>query len=118
MEACPFCIANGEGLFRVVRDRFPVTVGHALVVPNRHVARLADLCAAELAALLPLVIRVQEELRKDDPRITGFNVGVNEGKSAGQTVWHLHVHVIPRRDGDLEDPRGGVRGVIPDKRLY
>lgn len=114
---CPFC-ADLPGPFRALRDRHPVTPGHTLVVPTRHVVNLAGLNRDELAALLPFLLRVQEELRAGDQTIAGFNVGVNDGTAAGQTVFHLHVHVIPRRAGDMEDPRGGVRGVIPERRIY
>jgi diadenosine tetraphosphate (Ap4A) HIT family hydrolase len=98
-------------------DAFPVAEGHTLVAPRRHVTSLFDLPVEEQVALWRLVALVRgkllEELRPD-----GFNVGVNDGPAAGQTVLHAHVHVIPRRVGDVGDPRGGVRWVVPDKAAY
>ena len=98
-------------------DGFPVTQGHTLVIPKRHVASLFELPAEEQAAVWALVAQVRAvllaELRPD-----GFNVGLNDGPAAGQTVTHAHVHVIPRRHGDVADPRGGVRWVVPDKAAY
>jgi diadenosine tetraphosphate (Ap4A) HIT family hydrolase len=120
---CPFCRLERsrirlEGGFAVaVLDRFPVTQGHTLVIPKRHVASLFELPDEEQAAAWKLVARVRAllmaELRPD-----GFNVGLNDGTSAGQTVMHAHIHVIPRRHGDVADPRGGVRRVVPDKAAY
>jgi diadenosine tetraphosphate (Ap4A) HIT family hydrolase len=100
-----------------VADAFPVAEGHLLVIPRRHVASLFDLREAEQAAVWGLVAQVRgwlvSELRPD-----GFTVGVNDGLAAGQTVLHAHVHVIPRRTGDVADPRGGVRWVLPAKAPY
>jgi len=100
-----------------VFDGFPVAEGHTLVVPKRHVASLFDLSDDEQAALWRLVSSVRAKLvagLKPD----GFNVGVNDGVAAGQTVMHAHIHVIPRRSGDVADPRGGVRWVVPGKAAY
>lgn len=98
-------------------DGFPVTQGHTLVIPRQHVASLFELPAEEQAAVWALVAQVRglllEELHPD-----GFNVGVNDGTAAGQTLMHAHIHVIPRRHGDVADPRGGVRWVIPDTAEY
>ncbi len=101
-----------------LRDEFPVSNGHALVVPRRHVEQIFDLTDAEARDVWRLVQQVRRRLVDGDPTIEGFNVGVNSGEAAGQTVKHAHVHVIPRRRGDTPDPRGGVRGVIPDRRDY
>ena len=120
---CPFC-RLGKGRIRLqcefalaFLDGFPVTPGHTLVIPKRHVASLFELPEEEQAAVLRLVAQVRvmlvAELNPD-----GFNVGINDGTSAGQTVMHAHVHVIPRRHGDVADPRGGVRWIIPDKAAY
>ena len=98
-------------------DRYPVSPGHLLLIPFRHVAGLFDATDMEQAALLALV-REAKDFLDDRFHPDGYNVGVNVGKIAGQTVMHLHVHVIPRYAGDMEDPRGGVRGVIPEKRVY
>lgn len=98
-----------------VRDRFPVTPLHTLVVPKKHVGDYFDLRPEERADAERLLCRLREEILMEDPSVTGFNVGVNCGASAGQTIMHVHVHLIPRRDGDLDNPRGGVRGVIPER---
>jgi len=120
---CPFCfpapgalIAESE-LCRALRDGYPVAPGHTLVVPKRHVARTLDLTDEEWADLWALVRRVREivpELLEAD----ALNIGVNDGAAAGQTVPHVHVHLIPRRRGDVADPRGGVRRVIPHRADY
>src|SRR5262249_3188333 len=122
-NACPFCRLEKdrvllESEFAVAfPDGFPLTQGHTLVVPKRHVASLFELPDEEQGALWKLVAQVRAllvaELRPD-----GFNVGLNDGTSAGQTVMHAHAHVIPRRHGDVADPRGGVRWVIPDRAAY
>lgn len=120
---CPFCDLEKsrirmESEFAVAfLDGFPVAQGHTLVIPKRHVASLFELPEVEQAAVWKLVAQVRAlllaELKPD-----GFNVGVNDGTAAGQTVMHAHVHVIPRRHGDVADPRGGVRWVIPEKAAY
>ena len=101
----------------VLADGFPVSPGHALVVPRRHVAGLFDLDADEQAAVWSMVAEVRAELAQG---LTpdGFNIGLNDGRAAGQTVMHAHVHVIPRSHGDVADPRGGVRWVVPGKAAY
>jgi diadenosine tetraphosphate (Ap4A) HIT family hydrolase len=99
-------------------DGFPVTEGHMLVVPRRHVADYFDLTERERMDAGELLWLLRSRACKMDKRITGFNVGVNVGASAGQTVMHCHIHLIPRRDGDMDDPRGGVRGVIPARQKY
>lgn len=118
---CPFCEveapAHEAPLAVALRDRYPVSPGHTLVVPRRHVATWDDATPAEKAALVELADEVMERLRAEAAP-DGFNLGVNIGRAAGQTVFHLHLHVIPRFAGDLDRPEGGVRGVIPDKRLY
>jgi diadenosine tetraphosphate (Ap4A) HIT family hydrolase len=98
-----------------VLDRFPVTQGHTLVIPKRHVTGL--LPDAEQAAVWRLVALVRDTLMAEI-RPDGFNVGLNDGTAAGQTVMHAHVHVIPRHCGDLADPRGGIRWIIPSKAAY
>jgi diadenosine tetraphosphate (Ap4A) HIT family hydrolase len=95
-----------------------VTPGHTLVVPRRDVATWFDATRAEQLAMLELVDEVKRALDAGTPRPDGYNVGFNAGEAAGQTVMHLHVHVIPRFRGDVEDPRGGVRHVVPGKGRY
>ena len=101
----------------VLRDAYPISQGHALVVPKQHTPSLFDLPFDTQAVLWQLVSearrRINEELRPD-----GFNVGVNDGEAAGQTVMHAHIHVIPRWKDDVADPRGGIRWVIPEKARY
>jgi diadenosine tetraphosphate (Ap4A) HIT family hydrolase len=101
-----------------IRDRFPVTPGHTLVIPKRLVATWFDATLEEQHALLALVTEVKGTLDAGSPRPDGYNLGINIGEAAGQTVMHLHVHVIPRYHGDMDDPRGGVRHVIPEHGNY
>lgn len=121
---CIFCtdysgriIAENELCF-AIRDGFPVTDLHTLIIPKRHVPDYFDLYQPELNAIHDLLAQQKQNITQVDASVTGFNVGINAGESAGQTVFHVHVHLIPRRDGDVEEPAGGVRGVIPDKQRY
>jgi ATP adenylyltransferase len=121
---CVFCnncagriIAENELCF-AIRDGFPVTDLHTLIIPKRHVADYFDLYQPELNAIHDLLSRQRQSIMHEDKTVTGINVGINAGKSAGQTVFHVHIHLIPRRNGDVEEPRGGVRGVIPRKQSY
>ena len=107
--------ANGEAF--VVLDAYPVSPGHSLVVSRRHTTDVFDLTDVEIADILRLVRSTRERIDRT-LRPTGYNVGVNVGTDAGQTVMHVHVHVIPRYGGDTTDPTGGVRGVIPGKARY
>lgn len=120
-NGCVFCSLDkvelqNDSAFAVF-DRYPVSPGHMLVIPKRHVQSFFETTPQEKAALLQLLEDCRRLLiEKHNP--DGFNIGVNDGKAAGQTVMHLHVHLIPRYAGDMTDPRGGVRGVIPEKRVY
>jgi ATP adenylyltransferase len=102
----------------VMRDGFPVTTGHTLVISKRHVETYFDLTPEERADVQRHIERERQSLMEEDKTISGFNIGINCGEDAGQSIMHCHVHLIPRRKGDIENPRGGVRGVIPDKRIY
>jgi diadenosine tetraphosphate (Ap4A) HIT family hydrolase len=120
---CPFCtLPAARVLFRddaavAVRDAFPVTRGHTLIIPLRHVASFFDTTARERDAMLRLLDLVKTTLHEEfEP--AGYNIGINDGAAAGQTIGHLHVHLIPRYAGDRPDPRGGVRWVIPDRADY
>jgi diadenosine tetraphosphate (Ap4A) HIT family hydrolase len=122
-EPCPFCDTEARAILAeskyaiAIADAFPVSAGHSLVIPLRHVHDLFDLSADELADAFGLVGRIKEALQSNlSP--AGFNIGVNIGRDAGQTVMHAHVHIIPRYKGDVSDPFGGVRGVIPAKARY
>lgn len=123
-EACLFCSIDedrviGENeLCYAIRDGFPVTPLHTLVIPKRHVADYFDLYQPELNAIQSMLREQREQILSADPAVTGFNVGINAGAEAGQTIFHVHVHLIPRRIGDVADPRGGVRGVLPEKQKY
>lgn len=125
VAGCPFCerVLSGEGVVMgnegalAFPDAFPVSTGHLLVVPRIHVARSEDLDQEDWDALFALVREAAIEVAEDEG-VAGVNVGFNSGEAAGQTVFHAHVHVIPRRLGDVEDPRGGIRGLIPDKSDY
>ena len=121
---CLFCKAESErdiiassSLSVAFFDGFPVSPGHALIIPKRHVASFFDLTKEEQLDLLKLAdevkIIVEEKYHPD-----GYNVGINIGEAAGQSVFHVHMHLIPRYHGDVSNPRGGVRGVIPDKQNY
>ena len=101
-----------------VRDRFPVSPGHTLIVPRRLVATWFEATEAEQHALLALAAEVKRAFDAGPSPPDGYNLGVNVGEAAGQTVMHLHLHVIPRYRGDMDDPRGGVRHVIPGKGNY
>jgi len=121
---CIFCelgagriIAKNELCF-AIKDAFPVTEHHTLVIPKRHVADYFDLHQPERNAIEAMLHEQRQLILDQDNSVTGFNVGINTGVSAGQTVYHVHVHLIPRRDGDVADPRGGVRGVIPSQQRY
>ena len=121
---CIFCelpqdrIIDQTDLSKVFRDAFPVTKLHTLVIPKRHVADYFELTKEEQADIQILIQKHHELIKVEDMSVTGFNMGINIGASAGQTVFHAHIHLIPRRDGDVIDPRGGVRGVIPSEQRY
>jgi diadenosine tetraphosphate (Ap4A) HIT family hydrolase len=120
---CPFCNPSpdavlAENALAYARpDAFPVTPGHTLLIPFRHFSSFFEATHEERAALFDLADRCRE-LLAERYRPDGWNIGVNVGAAAGQTVMPLHLHLIPRYDGDVPDPRGGVRGVIPEKRGY
>jgi diadenosine tetraphosphate (Ap4A) HIT family hydrolase len=106
-----------DELVTALWDKFPLNPGHALIVPNRHVASWFEASVEERAALMRGVEVCKAEIEKHH-RVDGYNVGFNDGAAAGQTVFHLHVHVIPRLKGDVADPRGGIRYVVPERARY
>ena len=110
-------IAENELVYATL-DGFAVTPLHTLIVPKRHVATYFDLGQSEINACNKLMAELKQDIEAKDSTVTGFNIGVNNGESAGQTVFHCHIHLIPRRDGDVENPRGGVRNTIPGKGDY
>lgn len=121
---CPFCNLSSDveiiyenELVIAFYDKFPVNYGHALIIPKRHVANYFDLTREEVLEMQDVLFRVKEVVEKRyNP--DGFNIGINVGKDAGQSVFHVHMHLIPRYEGDVENPKGGVRGVIPRKQKY
>ena len=122
-QPCAFCTLPQQRLIDenataiAIRDGYPVSPGHTLLIPRRHVGSFFEMSEQERGDLLALLDRAKLALDKEfQPQ--GYNIGINDGPAAGQTVPHLHVHLIPRYDGDLPDPRGGVRWVIPDKAKY
>lgn len=104
--------------FYVIRDAYPVTKNHTLIILNEHDKTYFDLDDKDIIQLNNIIKFQKKSLMDEDNSIKGFNIGINQGESAGQTVMHLHIHLIPRRKGDVSDPRGGVRGVIPSKQKY
>ena len=122
---CIFCnktnckVISSTQHFFVIRDTaYPVTKHHTLIISNRHIDDFFNLTKDEMSDLYEVLKEQKKELKKLDKEISAFNVGVNIGKDAGQSIMHCHIHLIPRRKGDVEDPRGGVRGVIPEKQKY
>jgi len=101
-----------------IRDGFPVTEGHTLVIPKRHVEDYFGLSEEEVLASNALLLKIRQDIQVSDKSVMGFNIGMNAGEVAGQTIFHCHTHLIPRRQGDVEAPRGGVRHLIPGKGSY
>lgn len=106
-----------DGRIVVIRDGYPITPGHSLIIPKRHVASWFELSEEELVPLHDAIRWAREDVETEFGP-DGYNLGVNDGSAAGQTVWHLHVHLIPRYEGDCSDPRGGVRWLFPNKARY
>ena len=99
-------------------DSYPVSEFHSLIVPKRHVETYFELNNEEIQACNELILKTKEKILKLDPNVKGFNIGTNAGKTAGQSIFHCHIHLIPRRLGDVDNPQGGVRSVIPKKQYY
>jgi diadenosine tetraphosphate (Ap4A) HIT family hydrolase len=120
---CPFCHINynqiifQDDLVMTIKDGYPVSLGHTLIIPKRHIPSLFDASDEEQMALLGALrrakINISQQYAPD-----GYNIGINDGLTAGQTVMHLHIHLIPRYTGDCTDPRGGVRWIFPEKAAY
>jgi diadenosine tetraphosphate (Ap4A) HIT family hydrolase len=123
-KGCRFCqviavrMVGFNALSYAIRDGNPVTPLHTLIIPQRHVESFFDLRGGERNAIFALLDEMKADIQHKDDTVEGFNIGVNNGEVAGQSVPHVHVHLIPRRRGDVENPRGGVRGVIPRKAIY
>ena len=121
---CPFCLNNltSEILLEnnfsyAIYDKFPVSKGHILIIPKQHNSNYFDLSLDEQKECLILLNNAKKIIDKEF-KPDGYNIGININKDAGQTIWHAHIHLIPRYNGDVEEPRGGVRGVIPFKKNY
>ena len=122
---CPFCqYAAGNrmtveyGSVFAIPDQYPVTQGHHLVITKRHIHDYFAMSFNEKRDAEALLSLLRKQILEDDPTVKGFNVGMNVGEVAGQTVMHAHIHLIPRREGDVEHPQGGVRGCVPGKMGY
>ncbi|HEY0015494.1 MAG TPA: HIT family protein [Longimicrobium sp.] len=123
VSGCPFCELSADDLVDqnqhavAIPDRYPLSPGHILVIPRRHVVSPFDLHPDELASVWSLVAQIRRSLAAEFVP-DAFTIGLNDGAAAGQTIMHAHVHVIPRWTGDVADPRGGVRWVIPAQAPY
>ncbi len=123
-NGCLFCNVGEERIIAendlafAIRDGFPVTELHSLIIPKRHVSDYFELTEEELLACNDLLRIVKEEILARDTSVKGFNVGANSGLVAGQSIFHCHIHLIPRREGDVPNPKGGIRHVIPGKGAY
>jgi len=121
---CLFCNIKESGLALendkayASYDSYPVSHLHCLIIPKRHVKDYFDLTDEEILSCNDLIKRIKNEILKKDSSVSGFNIGTNAGKIAGQSIMHCHIHLIPRREGDVENPQGGVRSVIPLKQHY
>jgi len=123
MKDCPFCnpgndrmIWKDENVY-VIRDLYPVSPSHSLIIPFRHFASIFEATDEELNSI-SRALRFRKEQLERSLAADGYNIGVNEGTAAGQTIPHVHIHLIPRFERDVDDPRGGIRGVIPEKKIY
>jgi len=123
-NTCPFCSLDNSRIIvasnphaLAIYDGFPISPGHTLIIPKRHVASFFELTAEEQTAMLALLAEMRQ-LLLTERNPDGFNIGINDGAAAGQTIMHLHIHLIPRYAGDQPDPRGGVRWIFPDKAAY
>tara|TARA_E500000178_G_C16987767_1_gene739186 strand:- start:602 stop:1000 length:399 start_codon:yes stop_codon:yes gene_type:complete len=121
---CLFCnvniskCAHDNDLAYASYDTYPVSEHHCLIIPKRHIKYFFDLTNDELIACNNLIKKIKKEIIDKDQSVKGFNIGTNIGKVSGQSILHCHIHLIPRREGDVENPQGGVRSVIPDKQHY
>ena len=121
---CLFCnvkeseVAYENDLAYASYDSYPVSKDHCLIIPKRHIKNYFDLSQNELIACDELIKIVKNEIINNDQSVKGFNIGTNIGKDSGQSIFHCHIHLIPRRVGDVENPQGGVRSVIPNKQHY
>ena len=125
VSGCPFCppkvtklVTAIHGSVFAILDKYPVTPGHTLVICQRHTQDYFTITSQERRDADALLMKLQAEIRQSDSTVVGFNIGMNCGEVAGQTIMHAHMHVIPRRQGDTENPFGGIRCVIPAQKAY
>jgi diadenosine tetraphosphate (Ap4A) HIT family hydrolase len=120
---CPFCTLSPINIIYqnehsiLIRDTFPISPGHSLIIPKRHISSFFEIKKKEQKSILKALIKARE-IMINDLQPAGFNIGVNDGVVAGQTIPHLHIHLIPRFQGDVEDPKGGIRWILPEKANY
>jgi len=123
-KPCLFCTTKKEDIIEenefayATFDSYPVSSKHCLIIPKRHIKDYFELNENEVTGCDQLIKIIKNQIEKDDKTVKGFNIGINSGKVAGQSIMHCHIHLIPRREGDVENPQGGVRGVIPSKQHY
>ena len=121
---CLFCTTKNDDIIEenkfafATLDSYPVSKQHCLIIPKRHVKEYFELSEEEVISCDQLIKKIKIKVENNDKTIKGFNIGINSGKEAGQSIMHCHIHLIPRREGDVENPQGGVRGVIPSKQHY
>ena len=121
---CLFCTVKEEDIIEenefayATFDSYPVSSKHCLIIPKRHIKDYFELNENEVTGGDQLIKIIKNQIEKGDKTVKGFNIGINSGKVAGQSIMHCHIHLIPRREGDVENPQGGVRGVIPSKQHY
>ncbi len=121
---CIFCKVDKKNIIYendyayVSYDSYPVSKFHSLIIPKRHISDFFDLNKDELFACYDVIHKIKKEIEKKDKLVKGFNIGTNAGLISGQTIMHCHIHLIPRRKGDVDNPQGGVRAVIPLKQHY
>ena len=121
---CLFCVINKKEivdeneLAYASFDSYPVSKQHCLIVPKRHIKDYFKLTDDEIIACNKLIKNIKNKIENNDKSVKGFNIGINSGKVAGQSIMHCHIHLIPRREGDVKNPQGGIRGVIPSKQHY
>ena len=121
---CLFCNAKESGIAAenefayASYDTYPVSDFHCLIIPKRHVKDFFEMSDEELLACNDLILKIKDEILAKDKTVKAFNIGTNAGKISGQSIMHCHIHLIPRREGDVENPQGGVRSVLPKKQHY
>ncbi|WP_051361287.1 HIT family protein [Desulfuromonas sp. TF] len=125
VAGCIFCskeiterIVATRGTVFAIKDKHPVTQGHLLIIPYRHTEEYFTMTSEERQHAEELLRQLRKKVLQEDPSVKGFNIGMNCGEVAGQTVMHAHIHLIPRRAGDTPEPKGGVRGCVPEKMGY